>query len=98
VILEAQDGPTAMKILNSRHDIALLVTDLGLRNGMNGRQLAYAARQKRPDLNVLFVTGYAENAVLNHGHLERGMQVMTRPFVADAWRTACAISWAASVP
>jgi CheY-like chemotaxis protein len=47
---------------------------------MNGRQVAEAARQLRPDLKVLFITGYAENAVLNHGHLEHGMQVVTKPF------------------
>jgi CheY-like chemotaxis protein len=50
---------------------------------MNGRQLADAIRAPRPDLPVLFVTGYAENAVLNHG-LERGMQVLTKPFAAEA--------------
>ncbi|MGE7369336.1 response regulator [Neorhizobium sp. NPDC001467] len=83
-VLEAEDGPSALKILNTRPDIDLLITDVGMPNGMNGRQLADAARVERPDLNVLFVTGYAENAVLNHGHLERGMQVMTKPFVADA--------------
>ncbi len=83
-LLEAEDGPSALKILNTRPDIDLLITDVGMPNGMNGRQLADAARVERPDLNVLFVTGYAENAVLNHGHLERGMQVMTKPFVADA--------------
>ncbi len=47
---------------------------------MNGRQVADAARQLRSDLKVLFITGYAENAVLNHGHLEHGMQVITKPF------------------
>ncbi len=83
-VLEAEDGPSALKILNTRPDIDLLITDVGMPNGMNGRQLADAARIERPDLNVLFVTGYAENAVLNHGHLDRGMQVMTKPFVADA--------------
>ncbi len=83
-VLEASEGHSALKVLNARPDIDLLVTDVGLPNGMNGRQLADAVRQTRPDLNVLFVTGYAENAVLNHGHLEPGMQVMTKPFAADA--------------
>jgi len=82
-VLEAEDGPTAMKILQSRKDINLLVSDVGLPNGMNGRQLADAARIIRPELKVLFVTGYAENAVLNHGHLERNMQVMTKPFSGE---------------
>ena len=83
-VLEAGDGPSAMRILSVRPDIDLLVTDVGLPNGMNGRQLADAVRAQRPELNVLFITGYAENAVLNHGHLERGMQVMTKPFVTEA--------------
>jgi CheY-like chemotaxis protein len=61
----------------------VLVSDVGLPKGMNGRQLADAARVTRPDLQVLFVTGYAENAVLNHGHLEPGMHVMTKPFPSD---------------
>ncbi|MCJ8151213.1 hybrid sensor histidine kinase/response regulator [Shinella sedimenti] len=83
VVLEAGDGPSALKILQSRPEICLLVTDVGLPNGMNGRQLADVVREMRPELNVLFVTGYAENAVLNHGHLDRGMQVVTKPFSSE---------------
>jgi PAS domain S-box-containing protein len=83
-VLEAEDGPSGMRILQSRSDIDLLVTDVGLPNGMNGRQLADAARTTRPDLKVLFITGYAENAVLNHGHLDPGTQVMTKPFTSEA--------------
>lgn len=78
--VEAGDGPSAMNVLQSETRIDLLITDVGLPNGMNGRQVADAARQLRPGLNVLFITGYAENAVLNHGHLEHGMQVITKPF------------------
>ena len=51
---------------------------------MNGRQVADAARALRPGLRVLFITGYAENAVLGHGHLEPGMHVLTKPFAMDA--------------
>jgi len=82
-VIEAGDGPEAMRFLNSDQRIELLVTDVGLPGGMNGRQLADAARDARPELGVLFITGYAENAVLNHGHLEHGMQVMTKPFRAE---------------
>jgi CheY-like chemotaxis protein len=71
--------------MNSGQPIDLLVTDVGLPGGMNGRQLADAVRAERPDFKVLFVTGYAENAVLNHGHLEHGMHVMTKPFLSDAF-------------
>ncbi|WP_370196158.1 ATP-binding protein, partial [Aurantimonas coralicida] len=78
--LEAGDGPSGMKVIESEARIDLLITDVGLPNGMNGRQVAEAARQVRAGLKVLFITGYAENAVLNHGHLEHGMQVVTKPF------------------
>jgi signal transduction histidine kinase len=80
VALEASDGIEALKIIRSDARIDLLITDVGLPNGMNGRQVAEAARQARPGLKVLFVTGYAENAVLSHGHLDHGMQVVTKPF------------------
>jgi PAS domain S-box-containing protein len=78
--LEAGDGLQAMDILRSGVDIDLLVTDVGLPNGMNGRQVADAARQLRPGLKILFVTGYAENSVLGGGDLEPGMQIITKPF------------------
>lgn len=84
VALEAGDGPEALKILRSDAVIDLLVTDVGLPNGMNGRQVADAARELRDGLKVLFVTGFAENAVLSHGHLEPGMQVVTKPFEMSA--------------
>jgi DNA-binding response OmpR family regulator len=51
---------------------------------MNGRQLADAARVSRPNLKVLFITGYAENAVVGNGHLPSGMQVLTKSFEMDA--------------
>jgi DNA-binding response OmpR family regulator len=60
------------------------VTDVGLPGGMNGRQLADTARTARPDLKVLFVTGFAENAAVGNGLLEPGMQVITKPFVMAA--------------
>ncbi|SFD45455.1 ATP-binding protein [Devosia psychrophila] len=84
-VIEAGEGATALKILNSDRRIDLLVTDVGLPGGMNGRQVADAARVARPDLTVMFITGYAENAVLNHGHLEQGMHVMTKPFQMDSF-------------
>ena len=82
--LEAADGPEGLKIMKTDCRIDLLVTDVGLPNGMNGRQLADAALSLRPNLKVLFITGYAENAVINHGHLEPGMQIMTKPFQIEA--------------
>ena len=81
--IEAPDSAAGLKILQSNARIDLLVTDVGLPGGMNGRQMADAGRVKRPDLKVLFITGYAENAVLGHGHLAPGTQVLTKPFVLD---------------
>jgi len=81
--LEAPDGPAGLKILQSRQRIDLLVTDVGL-PGINGRQLADQARVTRPDLKVLFVTGYAENATLASGFLDPGMEMITKPFAVEA--------------
>jgi CheY-like chemotaxis protein len=82
--IEAGDSVEGLKVLRSEARIDLLVTDVGLPGGMNGRQMADAARQTRPDLKVLFITGYAENAVLGHGQLGPGMHVVTKPFNLDA--------------
>jgi PAS domain S-box-containing protein len=83
VALEASTGPEALRILNSKRRIDLLISDVGLPGGINGRQLADAARVSRPDLKILFITGYAENAVLSHGHLEPGMHVLVKPFTIE---------------
>ena len=81
--IEAGDGPAGLKLLQSGENIDLLITDVGLPGGLNGRQVADAARALNPELKILFITGYAENAVLNHGHIERGMEVVTKPFAID---------------
>ncbi|KPX94291.1 Sensory box sensor histidine kinase/response regulator [Pseudomonas amygdali pv. mori] len=83
--IEAGEGASALKMLESDMRIDLLVTDVGLPGGMNGRQLADAARIIRPDLKVLFITGYAENAIIGNGHLDPGMWVLTKPFTMDAF-------------
>jgi len=82
-VLTAADGQEALAILRSARHIDALVTDVGLPGGLNGRQVADAARVQRPALEILFVTGYAESAVLNHENLEAGMQVLTKPFALD---------------
>ena len=85
--IEAPDGATGLRILQSDVRIDLLVTDVGLPGGMNGRQMADAGREARPDLKVLFITGYAENAVISHGHLEPGMHLLSKPFTMDMLAT-----------
>ncbi|MET0368278.1 MAG: PAS domain-containing protein [Methylobacterium sp.] len=85
--IEAADSVAGLKVLQSDVRIDLLVTDVGLPGGMNGRQMADAGRERRPDLKVLFITGYAENAVLGNGYLRPGMQVLTKPFVLETLAT-----------
>ena len=80
---EAADPRLALPRILSDERIDLLVTDVGLPH-MNGRQLAEAARQKRPDLKVLFITGYAEQAADRGDFLDQGMEMITKPFELDA--------------
>jgi len=81
-VLEAKDGPTGLAILQRNQSIDLLIADVGL-PGFNGRQLAEAARQVRPELKVLFMTGYAENAAVTSGFLEHDMAMITKPFAVE---------------
>ena len=87
IAIEVADGAAGLRVLQSDARIDLLITDVGLPGGMNGRQVADAGRALRPGLKVLFITGYAENAVLSHGHLDPGMHVVTKPFAMDALAT-----------
>jgi PAS domain S-box-containing protein len=80
--LEAVDGPSGLKVLRSNARIDLLVTDVGL-PGMNGRQVADQARETRPDLKILFITGYAESVAIADGFLQPGMEMITKPFDLD---------------
>lgn len=80
--LEASGAPQAMTILRTGTRIDLLLTDVGLPI-MNGRQLAEFARESRPEIKVLFVTGYAQNAAVRGGFLDRGMDMLTKPFALN---------------
>lgn len=82
--IEAADSASGLQILTSDVKIDLLVSDVGLPGGMNGRQMADAARVVRPELKVLFITGFAENAMLTGDQLDVGMAVLTKPFSLDA--------------
>jgi len=79
-VVMAADGASALRLVGERPDIRLLFTDVGLPGGMNGRQLADAARATRPDLPVLFTTGYARNAIVHHGRLDPGIHLLSKPF------------------
>jgi CheY-like chemotaxis protein len=84
--IEANDGPKGLEILQSKRQIDLLITDIGL-PGLNGRQIAETARLTRPGLKVLFMTGYAENASLASGFLQPGMAMITKPFAMEVLAT-----------
>jgi len=84
--IEAVDGPQGLRIVQSPQRIDLMITDVGL-PGLNGRQVADAARALRPGLKVLFMTGYAENAALAAGSLDARMTIITKPFTMEALAT-----------
>jgi signal transduction histidine kinase len=81
-VLEAQDGRSALQVLGSNH-VDLLFTDVVMPGGMNGRELADQALQDRPDLRVLFTTGYTRNAIVHHGRLDADVNLIGKPFTFD---------------
>ncbi|WP_010183636.1 PAS domain-containing protein [Sphingomonas sp. PAMC 26605] len=87
VALEAESGAAALELLHSAQRIDLLVTDVGLRGELNGRQVADAARVAQPTLPVLFITGFAEAPVVGDSALGPGMAVLAKPFAIDMLAT-----------
>ncbi len=81
-VLTASDGEAGLELVLGTADIDLLVTDVGL-PALNGRQLADAARAAHPGLKVLLMTGYAESAARDGGFLERGLELIVKPFSLD---------------
>jgi PAS domain S-box-containing protein len=79
-VIEAHDGPTALRLLDQQPRLDLLFTDVVLPGGMTGAQVAAQAKAMRPSLKVLFTTGYARNAIIHHGRLDKGVQLITKPF------------------
>jgi PAS domain S-box-containing protein len=79
-VLEAIDGAGALRLLDAHREIVLLFTDVGLPGGMNGRQLADEALRRRGNLKVLFTSGYARNAIVHHGRLDPGVELLSKPF------------------
>jgi CheY-like chemotaxis protein len=87
VVIEAENGARAVQIIEIVPNIRVLFTDVGLPGGMNGRQLADAALRLRPDLRVLFTTGYARGAIVHDGRLDPCVELISKPFTAAALAT-----------
>jgi PAS domain S-box-containing protein len=83
-VLHAANGREGLRVLESKPEIRLLFTDVGLPGGMNGRQLADEARKLRPNIKVLFTTGYARNAIVHNSRLDPGVDLITKPFTREA--------------
>ena len=79
-VIEAADGPQAQRILDSDQPLDLLFTDVVMPGGMTGRQLADAARAKRPGLKAVFTSGYTENSIVHQGKLDKGVNFLSKPF------------------
>jgi CheY-like chemotaxis protein len=79
-VFTAGDGHSALQALETQQNVHLLFTDVGLPNGMNGRVLAEEARKRWPTLKVLFTTGYARNAIIHHGRLDAGVDLIAKPY------------------
>jgi two-component system NtrC family sensor kinase len=82
-VLSAADGAAALKLLETAPHIDLMLTDVVLPGGMNGRELADAVRTRRAEIKVLFMTGYTRNAIIHHGRLDPDIDLLTKPFTAD---------------
>jgi two-component system, NtrC family, sensor kinase len=83
-VISAPDGAAALKLIGDAPSIDLLLTDVVLPGGMNGRELADAVHRRRPAIKILYMTGYTRNAIIHHGRLDPDIDLLTKPFTADA--------------
>ncbi len=81
-VVSVFDGPQALVLMKDR-DFDLLFTDVVLPGGMNGRELAHMAVKKQPKIKVLFATGYTRNAIIHHGRLDPGVEVLMKPYTYE---------------
>ncbi|WP_194756370.1 hybrid sensor histidine kinase/response regulator [Aliidiomarina indica] len=79
-VTSVSSGHEALTALQNNKDVDLLLTDIVMPGGMNGRELADQARERYPALNVLFTSGYTENAIVHHGRLDRGVHLLSKPY------------------
>jgi CheY-like chemotaxis protein len=77
---QAMDGASALALIEHEKDIVLVITDVIMPGGMNGRQLVDEALKRRPQLKALFTSGYTENAILHHGRLDAGVLLLAKPY------------------
>jgi len=82
LVLSAEDGPSGLALLDAHPEVVLLFTDMVLTGPMNGRKVADEALRRHPDLKTLFTTGYTRNAIIHHGRLDEGVDLITKPFTA----------------
>jgi two-component system NtrC family sensor kinase len=82
-VISTHEGSSALRLLDANPQIRMLFTDVVLPGGMNGRQIADEARRRRPDLKVLFATGYTRNAIIHQGRLDADVDLLTKPFTPD---------------
>jgi|GEM_PF-2422126 len=86
-VLAARDGPEALEVLRRNPDVDLLFTDIVMPGGMNGRRLAEEARRRCPALKVLFTSGYTDNAIVHHGNLDPGIELLSKPYTRERLAT-----------
>jgi CheY-like chemotaxis protein len=79
-VIEAHGSPAALRLLERQPRVDLLFTDVVLPSGLTGAQVAAQVKTLRPNLRVLFTTGYARNAIIHHGRLDKGVQLIVKPF------------------
>jgi two-component system, NtrC family, sensor kinase len=85
-VLEAKSGEDALRLMTEYKGIGLLLTDVVM-PGMNGRKLADEARRRRPDLKVLYMTGYSRNAIVHQGRLDPDVDLIQKPLSRDQLST-----------
>ncbi len=79
-VISAKDGPDAIELLKGPEHIDVLLTDVVLPKGINGRKLADLAVEMRPEISVIYMSGYSENAIIHHGRLDQGITLIQKPF------------------
>jgi two-component system NtrC family sensor kinase len=82
-VISTHEGSSALRLLDANPNIIMLFTDVVLPGGMNGRQIAEEARRRRPNLKVLYATGYTRNAIIHQGRLDADVDLLTKPFTPD---------------